>query len=94
MPAHSEPATFTIALYPIHDAQHGHVADQLLYRSGASSDEPLEATAKALASTVYELGDAGLLGSRSLFVTLPWRGWIGRNYCRPLPLGWPSPSPS
>ncbi|WP_445157364.1 EAL and HDOD domain-containing protein [Halomonas sp. E14] len=84
MPAHSEPATFTIALYPIHDAQHGHVADQLLYRSGASSDEPLEATAKALASTVYELGDAGLLGSRSLFVTLPL-AWLDRPELLPTP---------
>lgn len=84
MPAISEPVTCTIALHPIHDDQHGHVADQLVYRGSGSSDEPLEATAKALASTVYELGDAGLLGERSLFVTLPLE-WLDRPELLPTP---------
>ncbi len=84
MPANSEQVTCTIALHPIHDVQHGHVADQLAYRGSGSSDEPLEATAKALASAVYELGDAGLLGDRSLFVTLPL-AWLDRPELLPTP---------
>ncbi|MCE9663973.1 HDOD domain-containing protein [Halomonas sp. M5N1S17] len=76
----------TIALHPIHDAKHAHVADRLVYRqSGVSeSDDTLAATARALASAVYELGDAGLLGERTLFVDLPMV-WLDRPELLPTP---------
>lgn len=76
----------TIALHPIHDADHRHVADRVAYRQQQDSegDDTMAATARALASAVYELGDAGLLGNRTLFVTLPSQ-WLDRPELLPTP---------
>jgi c-di-GMP phosphodiesterase len=76
----------TIALHPIHDANHAHVADRLVYRpsSASESDDTMAATARALTSAVYELGDAGLLGERTLFIDLPMT-WLDRPELLPTP---------
>lgn len=75
----------TIALHPIHDNEHRHVADRLVHRQHGDDDtEPLAITARALAAAVYELGDTGLLGERLLFVTLPM-AWITRPELLPTP---------
>ncbi|MCG6656196.1 HDOD domain-containing protein [Halomonas campisalis] len=76
----------TIALHPIHDADHRHVADRVAYRQqdDPESDDTMAAAARALASAVYELGDAGLLGNRTLFATLPSE-WLDRPELLPTP---------
>lgn len=76
----------TIALHPIHDADHAHVADRLVYRQDnlSEADDTMAATARALSSAVYELGDAGLLGERTLFVDLPMV-WLDRPELLPTP---------
>src|SRR5690554_3733191 len=72
-------APFTIALHPVHDAEHHHIADRLFLKE--PHNDPVEhlmsSTARALASAVYELGDSGLLGERTLFVDLPLE-WLDR----------------
>lgn len=75
----------TIALHPIHDSEHRHVADRLVYRQHGDDDtDPLATTARALTAAVYELGDTGLLGERLLFVTLPM-AWLARPELLPTP---------
>lgn len=76
----------TLALHPIHDSEHRHVAERLVYRQpdDDESDAILAATARALAAAVYELGDTGLLDERLLFVTLPLP-WINRPELLPTP---------
>ncbi|MGQ4880094.1 EAL and HDOD domain-containing protein [Billgrantia sp. LNSP4103-1] len=77
---------FTIALHPVHDASHHHVADRLVYsqHTDTEADDLMAATARALASAVYELGDSGLLGDRTLFVELPLE-WLDRPDLLPTP---------
>ncbi|MCC5882596.1 MAG: HDOD domain-containing protein [Halomonas sp.] len=83
-----EPEPFTIALHPVHDASHHHVADRLVYGRHVEAEDEVEdlmsATARALASAVYELGDAGLLGDRTLFIDLPLE-WLDRPELLPTP---------
>ncbi|WP_187774596.1 EAL and HDOD domain-containing protein [Billgrantia pellis] len=76
----------TVALHPIHDASHHHVADRLVYRhdNAAKLEDIMAATARALTSAIYELGDGGLLGDRSLFVDLPLE-WLDRPELLPTP---------
>lgn len=76
----------TVALHPIHDASHHHVADRLVYRhdGAAEVEDIMAATARALTSAIYELGDGGLLGDRSLFVDLPLE-WLDRPELLPTP---------
>lgn len=88
MPEQRGTEPFTIALHPIHDASHHHVADRLVYTRRSDAEDEVEdlmsATARALASAVYELGDAGLLGDRTLFVDLPLE-WLDRPELLPTP---------
>src|SRR5690554_1614482 len=79
-------APFTIALHPVHDAEHHHIADRLFQREIHSdhTEDLMSTTARALASAVYELGDSGLLGDRMLFVDLP-REWLDRPELLPTP---------
>ncbi|WP_163559522.1 HDOD domain-containing protein [Halomonas sp. NO4] len=76
----------TLALQPIHDSEHRHVAERLLYRLPAdeASDDVMAATARALTAAVYELGDTGLLAERLLFVSLPM-AWLQRPELLPTP---------
>ena len=77
---------FTAALRPIHDASHRHVADRLVYsqKITAEAEDSMSATARALASAVYELVDSSLLGDRSLFIDLPLE-WLERPELLPTP---------
>jgi c-di-GMP-related signal transduction protein len=86
MPEQQGPEPFTIALHPIHDASHHHVADRLVFgeRACSAEEDLMSITARALASAVYELGDSGLLGSRTLFVDLPLE-WLDRPELLPTP---------
>ena len=79
-------APITIALHPVHDAEHHHIADRLFQREIHSdhTEDLMSTTARALASAVYELGDSGLLGDRMLFVDLP-REWLDRPELLPTP---------
>ncbi|NLC22025.1 MAG: HDOD domain-containing protein [Halomonadaceae bacterium] len=79
-------APFTIALHPVHDAELHHIADRLFQRETDSdhAEDLMSATARALTSAVYELGDSGLLGDRMLFVDLP-REWLDRPELLPTP---------
>src|SRR5690554_7769296 len=79
-------APFTIALHPVHDAELHHIADRLFQRETYSdhAEDLMSATARALASAVYELGDSGLLGDRMLFLDLP-REWLDRPELLPTP---------
>ncbi|MCE9682834.1 EAL and HDOD domain-containing protein [Halomonas alkalisoli] len=86
MPEQADLYPCTIALHPIHDADHAHVADRLVYRSSGVSetDDIMVATARALTSAVYELGDCGLLGERTLFIDLPMV-WLDHPELLPTP---------
>ncbi|NIC04264.1 EAL and HDOD domain-containing protein [Billgrantia bachuensis] len=86
MPEQRDHDPFTVALHPIHDASHHHVADRLVYtrHTDTETEEVMAATARALASAVYELGDGGLLGDRTLFVDLPLE-WLDRPELLPTP---------
>ncbi|MFQ3787661.1 EAL and HDOD domain-containing protein [Halomonas sp. A29] len=86
MPEQRDHVPFTVALQPIHDASHHHVADRLVYgrHTEDEAEDIMSSTAKALASTVYELGDSGLLGDRTLLVDLPL-GWLERPELLPTP---------
>lgn len=71
---------YCIALQPICDASMRHVADELLYRSGAGetraqiSDDSI-ATARVCHIAFYELGLRQLVGPRKLFFNAP-RQWL------------------
>ncbi|MFW3616533.1 EAL and HDOD domain-containing protein [Billgrantia antri] len=86
MPEQRDTDPFTVALHPIHDASHHHVADRLVYtrHTDTEAEDVMAATARALASAVYELGDGGLLGDRTLFVDLPLE-WLERPELLPTP---------
>ena len=64
---------YTIAIQPIVNVQLQHVADELLYRgdmtanSAAVSDD-VQATARACAVAIYEIGLDKLCGQRKLFI--------------------------
>ena len=74
-----------IALQPIHDAEGRHVADRLLYRDQADTDEASEATlARALTTAIYELDDRNRLGQRDLVIDLP-EEWLERPDLLPTP---------
>ncbi|WP_249976599.1 EAL and HDOD domain-containing protein [Vreelandella olivaria] len=65
--------SYTIAIQPIVDAQLCHVADELLYRANQSTHvanvvDDVQATARACAVAVYEIGLEKLCGSRQLFI--------------------------
>lgn len=73
---------YCIALQPICDAQMGHVADELLYRADSAAhvariDDNQTATARAYGIAVHEIGVAELVGSRKLFVNMPYE-WLTR----------------
>ena len=64
---------YTIAIQPIVDAQLRHVADELLYRANekhqtADVFDSVQATARACAIAVYEIGLDKLCGTRQLFI--------------------------
>ncbi|AMD01805.1 EAL and HDOD domain-containing protein [Halomonas chromatireducens] len=86
MPEQADFNPCTIALHPIHDTEHAHVADRLVYRQSGmnESDDTMADTARALSSAVYELGDAGLLAERTLFVDLPM-AWLASPELLPTP---------
>lgn len=65
--------SYTIAIQPIVDAQLRHVADELLYRANKSNQtatiiDDVQATARACAIAVYEIGLDTLCGTRQLFI--------------------------
>ncbi|WP_447896075.1 EAL and HDOD domain-containing protein [Vreelandella sp. GE22] len=67
--------SYTIALQPIVDAHLNHVADELLYRGHfndreAHIDDDVQATARACAVAIYEIGLNKLCGSRKLFINV------------------------
>ncbi|MGR2737417.1 EAL and HDOD domain-containing protein [Billgrantia sp. Q4P2] len=86
MPEQKDHGPFSIALHPIHDASHHHVADRLVYgrHTDDEADDIMAATARALTSAVYELGDSDLLGNRTLFIDLPLE-WLERPELLPTP---------
>ncbi|MFY0989136.1 EAL and HDOD domain-containing protein [Halomonas sp. C05BenzN] len=85
MPGQREHDAFAIALQPIHDADHRHVADRLLYRHhGEGVDDPVAATARALATAIYELDEGRRLGTRELIIDLPTE-WLERSDLLPSP---------
>ncbi len=64
---------YTIAIQPIVDCNLRHIADELLYRSSeacASADiiDDVQATARACAVAIYEIGLDNLCGQRQLFI--------------------------
>ncbi|PXX92870.1 EAL and HDOD domain-containing protein [Halomonas heilongjiangensis] len=76
---------FAIALQPIHDAADRHVADRLLYRHhGEALEDPVAATARALATAIYELDEGKRLGTRELIIDLPGE-WLERTDLLPSP---------
>ena len=80
-----ETDAFTIALQLIHDADYRHVADRLLYRHhGQELDDPVAATARALATAIYELDEGKRLGTRELIIDLPTE-WLERADLLPSP---------
>ncbi len=64
---------YTIAIQPIVDARLQHVADELLYRGDCSAIsaavfDDVQATARACAVAIYEIGLDKLCGQRKLFI--------------------------
>lgn len=64
---------YTIAIQPIVDTQLRHVADELLYRANEKNQtadvfDSVQATARACAIAVYEIGLDKLCGTRQLFI--------------------------
>ena len=64
---------YTIAIQPIVNAQLHHVADELLYRGDFSAGtaavfDDVQATARACAVAIYEIGLDKLCGQRKLFI--------------------------
>ncbi|GGW36307.1 MULTISPECIES: EAL and HDOD domain-containing protein [Halomonadaceae] len=64
---------YTIAIQPIVNVQLQHVADELLYRGNASAGnavilDAVQATARACAVAIYEIGLDKLCGQRQLFI--------------------------
>ncbi|PXX96418.1 EAL and HDOD domain-containing protein [Halomonas sp. LBP4] len=85
MSGQREADAFAIALQPIHDADYRHVADRLLYRHhGEGLDDPVAATARALATAIYELDEGKRLGPRELIIDLPAE-WLERADLLPSP---------
>ncbi|MBE0463359.1 MAG: EAL and HDOD domain-containing protein [Halomonadaceae bacterium] len=80
---------YTIAIQPIVDSNLQHVADELLYRSSdacnsAHIDDDVQATARACAVAVYEIGLENLCGSRQLFINASY-GWLTNPNLQGLP---------
>lgn len=72
--------TYTIAIQPIVDVDLRHIGDELLYRANASQEaaavvDDVQATARACAMAVYEIGLDKLCGSRRLFINAS-EGWL------------------
>ncbi|MGM0542451.1 MAG: EAL and HDOD domain-containing protein [Pseudomonadota bacterium] len=74
-PPHAQETSsnYAIAIQPIVDIQLRHVADELLYRDNVSQGhasivDDVQATARACAISVYEIGLDKLCGSRQLFI--------------------------
>jgi len=64
---------YTIAIQPIVNAQLQHIADELLYRGDISAYsaavlDDVQATARACAVAIYEIGLEKLCGQRQLFI--------------------------
>ncbi|MCL7931568.1 EAL and HDOD domain-containing protein [Halomonas llamarensis] len=64
---------YTIAIQPIVDSRLKHIGDELLYRASDSKEtativDDVQATARACAMAVYEIGLDKLCGSRWLFI--------------------------
>ncbi|GGC83573.1 EAL and HDOD domain-containing protein [Vreelandella lutescens] len=64
---------YTIAIQPIVNAQLQHVADELLYRGDVTANsahvfDDVQATARACAVAIYEIGLDKLCGQRQLFI--------------------------
>ena len=83
--------SYCIALQPICDRNMRHVADELLYRSGAQElsatfSDAMVATARASNIAFYEIGLEQLVGKRKLFLNVP-REWLLRPELLP-----PNPS--
>ncbi|MFG6666483.1 EAL and HDOD domain-containing protein [Halomonas sp. HNIBRBA4712] len=67
--------SYTIALQPIVDKNLNHIADELLYRGSTSDqaariDDDVQATARACAVAIYEIGLEKLCGPRKLFINV------------------------
>lgn len=72
--------SYCIALQPICDRNMRHVADELLYRSGAQElsahfSDAMVATARASNIAFYEIGLEQLVGKRKLFLNVS-RDWL------------------
>ncbi|PRY65715.1 diguanylate phosphodiesterase [Vreelandella songnenensis] len=64
---------YTIAIQPIVDSNLKHIADELLYRANDTSfsadiSDDVQATARACAVAIYEIGIDSLCGQRQLFI--------------------------
>ncbi|CAD5259994.1 MULTISPECIES: EAL and HDOD domain-containing protein [Halomonadaceae] len=73
LPQKANTNEYTIAIQPIVDAQLRHVADELLYRANETNQtanvfDNVQATARACAIAVYEIGLDKLCGTRQLFI--------------------------
>ena len=71
---------YTIAIQPIVDVKLHHIADELLYRANnfiesATVIDDVQATARACAVAVYEIGLDDLCGPKSLFINAS-EGWL------------------
>lgn len=81
-PGTETPTDYCIALQPICNHKMQHVADELLYRSSQLAksshfSDPMQATARALNTAIYEIGLERLIDKRSLFFNAP-REWLRR----------------
>ncbi|MBZ5487970.1 EAL domain-containing protein [Halomonas aquamarina] len=80
---------YTIAIQPIVDGDLKHIADELLYRANESSysadiSDDLQATARACAVAIYEIGIVSLCGQRQLFINASHQ-WLTDPDLRGLP---------
>ncbi|MCP1313377.1 MULTISPECIES: EAL and HDOD domain-containing protein [unclassified Halomonas] len=78
---------YTIALQPIVDVDLNHVADELLYRHHhrartATIDDDVQATARACAVAIYEIGLETLCDQRTLFVNVSEQWLLNSELCR------------
>lgn len=79
--------SYTIALQPIVDADLNHVADELLYRHHhrartATIDDDVQATARACAVAIYEIGLETLCEQRTLFINVSEQWLLNSELCR------------
>ncbi|WP_447556461.1 EAL and HDOD domain-containing protein [Vreelandella sp. EE22] len=77
---------YTIALQPIVDGNLHHVADELLYRGhlkarNADITDDVQATARACAVAIYEIGLEKLCGKRKLFINVSEQWLLNPDLC-------------